>query len=193
MAAIILAGGKSARMGRDKALMSWGDKSLLEHMVTIVREVSERIIISADEADKYSIEGTDMVVSDEYPGTGPLGGILTGLNCVESGYHIVVACDLPFLRPEMLRLLLELAGGHDACVPSVKGRLEPLCGVYHRECRSTFREVISRGKDLSIHMALKLLDLHEVHEDQLRTVDPELKSFINLNTLEEYGRANPSG
>ena len=180
-------------MGCDKAMLPWEGKTLLEHTVGIVKSVAEQVYVVADVADKYAVPGVERVVGDEYPGMGPLGGILTGLNQVESGFHVVVACDLPFLKPEVLRLLSQLAGGYEACVPSIGGRLEPLCGVYHRGCRPTLRQVISRGKDLSIHMALKLLALQEVHEDQLRACDPDLKSFTNLNTLEEYGRANPSG
>src|ERR1051326_1166477 len=193
MAGIILAGGKSLRMGRDKALLLGGDKTLLEHTVGIVGTVASRVIIVAEVAHKYSVEGAECVVGDQYPGTGPLGGILTGLNQVESGYHVVVACDLPFLKPALLGLLLQLSEGHEACVPSIDSRLEPLCGVYHNSCIPTFHRVISQGEDLSIHMALKLLGLREVNEEELRSVDADLKSFTNINTLEDYGRANPSG
>ena len=84
-------------MGRDKALLPWASTTLLEHTVGIIRAVTDQVIVVADVAGKYSNEGVERVVGDEYPGTGPLGGILTGLNHVESGYHFVVACDLPYL------------------------------------------------------------------------------------------------
>lgn len=173
-------------------MLPWNGTTLLSHMIGVLSTVTEQVIVVTDVAEKYDMEGAQKVVGDEYPGAGPLGGILTGLNQVDSGYHYVAACDLPLLNPEVLRLLMKLAGGHEACVPSINGNLEPLCGVYHRACRPTFRQVISRGEDLSVHMALKLLALQEVQEDQLREIDPDLKSFTNLNTLDDYGRANPS-
>jgi molybdopterin-guanine dinucleotide biosynthesis protein A len=193
MAGIILAGGKSVRMGTDKALLRWNEKTLLQHTVDLLRSVGERVVIVADRRAKYHVLGAEAVIGDEYPGTGPLGGVVTGLNYVEDGYHYVLACDMPLLKPEVLTFVYGSAEGCEACVPSVGGYLEPLCGVYHGRCRATLGQVISRGEDLSLHMALKLLDLQVVSEDQLRRIDPQMESFTNINTLEEYGRFNPSG
>jgi molybdopterin-guanine dinucleotide biosynthesis protein A len=193
MAGIVLAGGKSARMGTDKAMMPWGGSTLLHHVVRTLQSVEPNVVVVADTADKYEIEGVDRVVGDEHPGNGPLGGILTGLNHVENGYHVVLACDMPYVKIEVLRLLLSMANGHQACVPLIGDRLEPLCAVYHRGCRPGFRKVLQMNEDISVHGALGMLNIQTVSEDLLRQFDPELRSFINLNTLEEYGRINPSG
>src|SRR5258708_37224046 len=104
MAAIVLAGGKSRRMGTDKALLPWEGKTLLEHAVSIVSQIEGRVIVVADIADKYSIPGVERVVGDEFPDTRPLGAILTGLNCVEGGYHYALVWATPYALPEILQL-----------------------------------------------------------------------------------------
>ncbi len=188
-----MAGGKSGRMGRDKAMLPWGDSTLLQHVINIVREVTDHVIVVADSSHKYSLLSVKKVVGDEYPGVGPLAGIITGLNSVESGYHYVLACDLPCINSEVLRMLMRSVAGYAAAVPCVGNRLEPLCAVYHKECVTHFIGALELGADLSVHGALSSLNLNRVTESDLRTVDPDLRSFINLNTLEEYGRINPCG
>src|ERR1051325_5807226 len=99
MAGIVLAGGKSSRMGCDKALLPWGETTLLNRTVSVVQEVSKRVIVVTDSANRYSLGGGAIAVGDNYPGTGPLGGIITGLESLPAGFHLVVAGDMPLVNP----------------------------------------------------------------------------------------------
>jgi molybdenum cofactor guanylyltransferase len=189
--AIVLAGGKSSRMGRDKALLPWAGTTLLNHVIGTVRQVTEPVVVVADVADKYDAPDGIRVVGDRYPGKGPLGGVLSGLDRTGNGYHVVVGCDMPYLQPEVLRLLMDLAEGHKAAVPCIQGRMEPLCAVYHQSCRPVFRRLLQLD-ELSMQDAVQAPDFHRVSEDQIRRVDPDLRSFTNLNSLEEYERSHAS-
>jgi len=182
---IVLAGGMSARMGRDKALLPFGSTTLLAHVVEIVRTVTAPVIVVAGVADQYALPGRVRVIGDLYPNAGPLGGIVTGLKAVDAGYHLITACDMPFLRPELLHRLLKEAEGYDGAVPEVNGRPEPLCAVYHSRCAERLRASLESG-ERAVHRALQSLSIRHVEEDRLRQADPDLVSFTNLNTPEEY-------
>jgi len=187
MAGIVLAGGKSRRMGRDKACLPYGDSTLLAHVVEMVRSIAEPTFVVADIADKYVLPDRTVVVGDMFPSAGPLGGLITGLTLAPGTYHVVVACDMPRLNPAVLRLLMEKANGADGAIPEVAGRLEPLCAVYHRRCADALRAQLDAGR-LALHMAVESLALRRVGEDALRRIDPDLACFTNLNTPEEYRR-----
>src|SRR2546423_1905906 len=170
MAGIVLAGGRSSRMLRDKALLPWGEITLLQHVVDVVTEAVGSALVIADRADRYVVAGAQ-VAPDRFPGAGPLGGIVTGLMTLPDGYHIVVACDMPFLRVELLRLLMRLADGAPGAVPQVGGRLEPLCAAYHTACASRFAGMIEGGVRAA-HIAVEACGARLVDESTLREVDP---------------------
>lgn len=113
---IILAGGRSSRMGTDKALLEIEGESLLVRSTRIVSSVVAEVLIVGRTELPPELAGTP-AIEDRYPGTGPLGGIASGLAQVGAEWALVVACDLPFLQADLLRLLLELAPGYDAVVP----------------------------------------------------------------------------
>jgi molybdenum cofactor guanylyltransferase len=187
MGAIVLAGGRSRRMGRDKALLPWGETTLVEHIARTVRQVSTPVIVVAAETGQYVVPSAECVVGDRYPDTGPLGGLLTGLDHLEPGYHLLVGCDMPLLKPDLIRLLFSHAGGHSAAVPVVRGHLEPLCAVYSHSCQPALLSRLRSG-DLSLQRAVEALGLQQVPEIILREADPDLISFTNLNTEEDYAR-----
>jgi cyclic pyranopterin phosphate synthase len=185
---IVLAGGRSRRMGRDKARLPYGGTTLLNHVARILADVCAEVIVVAEDASDYEdmeLPPGARVVGDLYPGRGPLGGIVTGLRAAGEGVHVVVACDMPRIRPEMIRFLFESADGSDAAVPEIDGRLEPLCAAYHFRCAD---ELESRllADDLSLQSAVRTLQLNVLNESDLRTADPDLSSLINLNTTDDY-------
>jgi cyclic pyranopterin phosphate synthase len=189
VAGIVLAGGKSVRMGRDKALLSYGSTTLLSHTIEIMQSVTETVLVVVDTADRYPFLRGLRVAPDLYPNAGPLGGIVTGLAALEDGYHVVAACDMPFLRPALLRFLLAEAQGGDGAVPEIDGHLEPLCAVYHRRCLLPLKEQLEAGQRAA-HRAIRLLNLKRVGEEALRRVDPDLVSFTNINTPEDYRKVS---
>ncbi|MCC6727913.1 MAG: molybdenum cofactor guanylyltransferase [Chthonomonadales bacterium] len=192
MAGIVLAGGRSTRMGVDKAGLPYSGTTLLAHVATALASVLGTVVIVVARApERYSVLGA-RVVADAWPGAGPLGGIATGLRALPEGHHVAAACDMPHLRPEVTQVLLEAARGWDAAVPVVGGRRQPLLAAYHTDCLPAFVAAIAEGR-LAVHAALEAVRLREVCEDELRSVDPDLRSFTNLNTPEDYHRAASKG
>lgn len=186
--AIILAGGKSSRMGHDKALLPFHGTSLLEHIViTLTALVGTNIVVVADQADKYTLSaGT--VVADLLPDVGPVGGILTGLTALSPGAHLVVACDMPYLNPAVLRLLLSFSAPEwEAIAPMVENQPEPLCAVYRYEAISQLSAYLQAGRR-SARGLLESLQTRIIDETLWLPLDPERKSFTNINTPEELAR-----
>jgi molybdopterin-guanine dinucleotide biosynthesis protein A len=185
LAGIVLAGGKSARMGMDKARLNLNNMPLLAHVVTRLKKVVKPVIVVAAVKNQYSLTDGTRVIGDIFPDAGPLGGVVTGLTAVEEGYHFIAACDMPCLRSAVIRLLLEEARGADGAVPEIEDRLEPLCAVYHTRCAEPLRACLESGTR-ALHHALQTLNLKSVSEETIRAVDKNLISFTNVNTPEEF-------
>lgn len=142
---VVLAGGKSSRMGRDKALLVHNGRPLIAHAADLLRPLVDDLLIIGDPL-KYGHAGA-RTVADERPGSGPLGGIVTALGSAWYERSIVLACDMPNITPAFLEYLMRLADtDHDAVVAQCDGRLEPLAAVYHRRCRRAFLELLERGE-----------------------------------------------
>lgn len=183
--AIILAGGKSSRMGEDKALLPYNGMTLLEHVVSTVRTLAGDIVVVADAPEKYTLP-CGRLVTDTFPDSGPVGGILTGLTTLGPGSHIVVACDMPALNVGVLQLLLKAATPEwDAIVPEINGQPEPLCAVYRHTAAPRLMSFLESGKR-SAREALGALRVKRVGEGVLRRLDPTLSCFTNINTPEDF-------
>lgn len=190
LSGIVLAGGQSRRMGRDKASLPFGGTSLVTWVARRIGQVCAEVIVVARDAADCAGCGAK-VISDRWPGWGPLAGLATGLEVVTTRYAAVIACDLPFVEPALLLGLAGLArAGWDAIVPSVSGRAQPLCAVYGRTVGHP-AEAILRGGARSLHdlLAAPSLRVCQVPEWTLREWDPALRSFDNINTPEDYERA----
>jgi molybdenum cofactor guanylyltransferase len=178
-AGFVLAGGRSSRMGRDKALLPYGGRTLVEHIATVVREAAGSVTLIGP-PPRYEALGLP-VIADMVHECGPLGGILTALTVSTAPWNLVVACDMPSLTAESLRTLLAVTGVSDCdCVVprSPSGRLEPLAAVYHRACLPVFRRAILEDRR-------KLTDLLA----ELRMISPlipEGKWLENVNTPSEW-------
>lgn len=174
-------------MGQDKALLPYEGMTLLEHVVSRMMTVVSNVIVVADTADKYPLPCA-RVIADIYPECGPLGGILTGLTKLGQGAHLVVACDMPHLKAEVLQLLFKAATSEwDAVVPELASGLEPLCGVYRHTAIPHLMHCLESGEN-SVRNALSHLRTKRIGEGVLRRIDPDLDCFTNLNTLEEYAK-----
>jgi len=185
--AIILAGGTSSRMGQDKAMLTHNGMTFLEHTICKMLTVATDIIVVVDTPDKYSIP-CGRLLADLYPDTGPVGGILTGLMALPHGYHYVVACDMPDISVAVLELLYKAATlPYDAILPEINGFVEPLCGVYSHTAKPKLMAFLESGKRAA-REAVSLLSVKRVGEGVLRRVDPECKSFENINTMEDLAR-----
>jgi len=185
MWAIILAGGASRRMGRPKADLVFGSGTLLERVVERMRAAAAEVVLVGDPiaAARLNLRAAE----DWIPGAGPLAGLAGGLAVAPPWLHALVACDLPFLEPEIFARLADLGAGFAAVVPEVDGRRHPLCALYDRGCLAEARSCLDAGKrrmdDLLARLRVRTVAPFEVHPARLERV------AINVNTPEEYQRA----
>ncbi len=180
---VILAGGLSRRMGRDKAALPAGDGTLIEHIARRLAPVVEETIV-AGASGRHHLPGTTMV-DDRYPGLGPLAGIHAGLLVARSPLVWVVGCDLPDVNPGLAALMCGLAGGVDAVVPRLDSEPQGVCAVYDRGLAPRIERLLAAG-ERRLKMLLTASKVRYVTPDELRPVDPELRSFRNINTPAEY-------
>lgn len=191
MSSIILAGGQSRRLGRDKALEQMGSQTLICRVIDCVsRLTSETIIVVADQSrgESLPLAEDDRVVLDIYPGCGSLGGIFSGLSAAREDWGLVVACDMPFLNPELLMYLLSLRDGFDAVVPVLAGRPEPTHALYAKTCLPHIEQRL-KNHDLKISGFFENVRVKYVLEEDIARIDPEFLSFFNVNTPDDLERA----
>ena len=188
VSAAVLAGGKSRRLPQDKAWATLADgRPFVQRVVDVLAGVADELFIIANDRRFRSL-GVP-VFADDYPDGGPLGGIATALRRASGERVLVAACDMPFMSAEVWRLLVELTdAGCDAVVPVVAGRWQVLHATYTRAALPTVSDALSSG-DLTVETAVRRLRVRLVVEDELRAVDPHLRSFTNVNTADELLRA----
>jgi molybdenum cofactor guanylyltransferase len=180
---VILAGGFSRRMGRDKASLPAGDGTLIEHLARRLAPVVDETIVAGG-SDRRNVPGA-LLVDDRHPGLGPLAGMHAGLSAARHPRVWVVACDLPDVEPAIGALLRRLAPGYEAIVPRIDGEPQGVCALYERGLASRIEAMLDAG-ERSIKSLLAAIKVRYVAADELRAVDPELRSFHNLNTPADY-------
>lgn len=193
ISALILAGGRGRRLGNvEKALISCGNgSSLIEHAINVLENIVGEVIISVrDEAQAKELETMargNPVVLDSYDGVGPLAGILEGFNIAKGDYIFVTACDMPFIDPDVVKLMFDQAKGHDAALPvHGDGSMEPLCGVYRvAPMLPLIKNSIRSNRKFILAPVFDLDDVIGVDLDHIRSIDPQLRCFVNINTAED--------
>ena len=195
---IVIAGGASRRMGVAKALLPVPPErtALIRHVIERLSGVvsGQTIVVANDPtlSSKAGLATTVQQVPDDYPGAGALGGLATGLaRC--NGWAIAVACDLPLIDPRLFAHLAALVGETDqepwdAVVPETEGYPQPLHALYHRRCLPAMRAELAVD-NLRIISFYDNVRVRTVPEPILRQVDPDLRSFVNVNTPAEWERA----
>ena len=180
---VILAGGLSRRMGRDKAGLPAGDGTLIQHLARRLAPVVDETIVAGG-SGRHDLRGVT-TVDDRYPGLGPLAGIHAGLLVARSPLVWVVGCDLPDVDPGLAALLCGLAGDVDAVVPRIDSEPQGVCAVYDRALAPRIDGLLAAG-ERRVKMLLGASNVRYVTPGELRAVDPELRSFRNINTPAEY-------
>jgi molybdopterin-guanine dinucleotide biosynthesis protein A len=187
LSAFVLAGGKSSRMGADKALLELAGQTLLQRTLELAGAVSEdvRIVGAREKFGEFA-----PVVEDEYANRGPLGGIHAALASTSSDLNLILAVDLPFLEKRfLLHLLAEArASGAVVTVPRAAGGLQPLCAVYRREFAALAEQALAAGRN-KIDTLYAQTTLRIIDEDELARFAFSPAMFDNLNTQEEWERA----
>lgn len=186
--AIVLAGGRASRLGGvNKARLEVGGRPLLERVLDSVAPLTSQLLVVGHLAGGLP-PSRAQVVPDLFPGGGSLGGILTGLIHSKYDLAIVVGCDMPFLSTDLLRLILESSQGSDVTVPRIGPYQEALHAAYRRSCIPVFQDALESGRRRIVDCYARVR-LREIPEEELRRLDPELRSFMNVNTPEELERA----
>ena len=190
MTGIVLAGGENRRMGADKAFLSVAGMPMIEHVLRALRKSVERIIIVTNSPEAYASYDA-LVITDACDKRGPLTGIYSGLLHSRDEYNVVVACDMPFLNSRLLSYMTGLAGEYDVVLPKIGDFIEPLHAVYRRGLVQVIEDHIKRDQR-KIREILTGLRVRHVTEKEIDRFDPLRRSFINLNTPEEYEEATCS-
>lgn len=190
MTSIILAGGKSSRLGRSKPLQAVGGKRLIQWVIDRLAIFSTEIIIATaqGEAIPYSSAVRTKTVADIYPGKGPLGGIYSGLVASSSSRAIVVGCDTPFFSVSLLQYMTQTCSTCDVVVPRIKEKTEPLCAVYSKNCLAPIQELLENNQ-LGIIRLFGLVKVRYIEEAEINRFDPEHLSFFNINSQADLDRA----
>ncbi|MFA5056314.1 MAG: molybdenum cofactor guanylyltransferase [Dehalococcoidia bacterium] len=190
MTAIVLAGGKSLRLGRNKAIEQFGDKPLIQHVIDTVSQIDNDIIVVTAYRDQLpALAPSIKIVSDCCnPGSAALVGLYTGLKEASSFRSLVVACDMPYLNTDLLRYIISAAEGFDAAIPRIKNFIEPLHAVYSKNCLEPLRAQIESG-DLKIFPLVKKVNVRFIEEDELNRFDPQHLSFLNVNYEHDLKKA----
>lgn len=191
LSGIVLAGGQSRRLGRDKAVEPIGGQPLICRVIQRLVQVSgEILVVAADSAraEALPLEDGQRIALDRYPGKGSLGGIFSGLAAARGQWGIVVACDMPFLNLELLRHMLSLREGADAVVPVLEGRPEPTHALYSKACLP-FIEGRLMTEDLKIARFFDEVRVNYVSDEEIARFDPDHLSFFNVNTPGDLERA----
>jgi molybdenum cofactor guanylyltransferase len=188
-AGIILAGGLNKRMdGKNKALLTVGDFAIVERQIKIFQELFEQVIVVTNHLLDLIPWGVTLV-SDLLPIRSSLTGIHAGLFYIRSSHAFISACDMPFLKREMIELLFKhFEKRWDVVVPLTWEGYQPLCAIYSRRCLKPIEEQLGQG-DLKISNFFSRFKIKEIPEDSLRRVDPDLISFFNINTVEDLSRS----
>jgi molybdopterin-guanine dinucleotide biosynthesis protein A len=187
---VILVGGKSRRMGVDKAFLEIEGTSLFERVLRVFRETFARTILIGNQAEHFASHDLP-VYPDIYPGSA-LGGLYTGLVHAGTPYIFVSACDLPFPSSEVARYLASLRIGFDVVVPKSTDGFEPLFAVYSTNCREPVRHFLESDK-LCIFDLYPEMNVRYVLEEELTRLDGGEKTFVNINTPEDLARVTRKG
>ena len=182
---VILVGGKSRRMGRDKAFLEVGGRPLFERVLELFGESFARVMLVGNREERFAGYGLP-VVPDIFPGSS-LGGLYTGLHDAETEYVFVSSCDLPFPNAGMLRYLCSLKDGFDAVAPSTNYGYEPLFALYSKSCLAPIRAQLDSG-EFCAYAYYPQIRVRYVPPEELARFDRDGRAFLNLNTPEEFAK-----
>lgn len=184
VAGVILAGGESSRMGRNKALMEVNGERMVETAYRRMAELFDEVLLVTNTPETYEFIPCRKI-ADIYPGMGPLGGIHAALSNCAAERAFVTACDMPGLNPRLIRELSSMSSGVDVVIPETPGGLEPLHAVYSKSCLPKMEKML-RGGERRILSFFDLAQVRLVPRGKIAVLDPDYASFRNVNTPEDY-------
>lgn len=187
MTGIILAGGKSRRMGQHKLFLQAGSVPLFERVYRVLNPIFTHIIVVANNPEwfrSYDVQ----VIPDILPGRGVLGGLYTGLSYASSHCSFCFAADMPFLNPGLIRYMIEKRDEGDVIIPRTPDGLQPLHAIYSRKCLKPIKDLLSTGNLKIIDFFTEVTVIY-ISEREILDYDPMVLSFLNINTKEDLRHA----
>ncbi|MCG9126991.1 molybdenum cofactor guanylyltransferase [Candidatus Poribacteria bacterium] len=199
---VILAGGKSKRMGENKAFLHLGENTIIGHIIGCLQPIVDELLLITNSPDEYAHLNIRMY-SDIVANTGALGGIHTGLTHASHDTVVCVGCDSPFLNSDLLKHLLSVLGEYDAVIPYTTDLpdykkinkkkdmsiiYQTLCAAYSKKCLPIIEEMFDES-DYRVHALRERINSLILSPKEWQPCDPEGLSFININTPEDYIRA----
>jgi molybdopterin-guanine dinucleotide biosynthesis protein A len=195
--AVILAGGRSSRMGMPKAALPFGATTVVERILDQLRPSFDEIVLSlAPEPNElFPVERAIanradlIVVRDAEPWAGPVPALARAFGAANSEILFACSCDLPLLDARVAVALCAMVGTHDAAIPEIGGHLQPLHAAYRRESAAAALAAMAAAGEARLRTIAERIDARRVGEAELRALDPELRSFIDIDTAADYARA----
>jgi molybdopterin-guanine dinucleotide biosynthesis protein A len=180
---VILAGGKSSRYGTNKAFVEINGTRLIDWVASVMSAIFKRVVLITNCPREYSYLHLP-AHQDLIQGLGPIGGIYTGLETIQDDAGFFIACDMPFASQDLIRYIVSVKGQFDAIVPKVDWKMEPLHALYRKTCLPVLMGLIKSGS-YQILESFHRLNVRFIDEVEIRTYDPQLRSFFNVNRPEE--------
>lgn len=184
---VILAGGKSRRMGSDKTFLEVGQAGMIQHVANELRRVFSEILIAGGSEETGRRLGLK-VIADLIPGGGPLSGIHAALNIASNDKCLVVPCDMPFLKAELAAYMVSQAKGYDVAVPTDGVYFQPLFAVYDKSCMKVIEEALQAGRYKVVDF-YPLVRVNYVNEEHLQKLTDTGRAFFNVNTPKDLQQA----
>ena len=186
---IILAGGKSSRIGVNKAFLKIGRKSIIESIISRISPIFPQIILITNHPDEFLFlkKSSLSLFPDVVHGANSMGGIYSGLSHSKTRYNFLFACDMPFVNPELVSYMIKETQGNDIVIPEGKTGYEPLHAIYSKNCLKSFKKLIQKG-DLKITNIFKFVKVKVITQKEVSRFDPEGIAFFNVNTMADYNK-----
>lgn len=184
---VILAGGKSSRMGTNKALLKINNEIVIEKILAELNQLSDKVYVVANDKSIYDFLNVP-IISDRFPGKGPLAGIEAALYHTKEDVVVISPCDTPFIHKGVYRYLLDELGTYDAVIPYFKQQPQPLSGIYKKKILPVIHEQLQLD-DLRVRSFFSKINVKYVHNFGQLNGHLIKKHFFNMNNPEEYKRA----
>ena len=185
---VILAGGKSRRMGQNKAFLRLENDTLIGHVIKGIEPITDELLLITNNLDEYTHLDIE-IQNDIIQNAGTLGGIHSGLTHASHDTVICVGCDNPFLKPNLLNYLVSVLATYDAAMPlDTHDRLQTLCAVYSKRCIPIIEGMLKQS-ELRVHALQEHANVLRINPEIWKLYDPDGKSFFNVNSPEDYQEA----
>ena len=187
---VILAGGKSRRMGQNKAFLCLGSDTLIGHVILCLKSITDKLLLITNNPDEYAHLEIEMH-NDFIQNAGTLGGIHAGLTHASNEAVICVGCDSPFLKPNLLKYLVSALENYDAVMPlstkidNTHKTLQTLCAVYSKRCIPIIEDMLNQS-ELRVHALQERANVLCISPEKWESYDPDGVSFFNVNTPRDY-------